>query len=799
MNKHISLALAMTLAVGTVSIAAPTAGWAATDEITVTVRKRAENKQDIPMSIEAFTAEDLERRNMVAISDLAASTPGLSIEQQGSGGFVTPVIRGMAQNVISTDLSYDNNVGIFVNGIYQSGRNSVDLELVGIDRVEVARGPQSALYGRSSFAGAINYVYSVPQDEAEGTVTATLGSDEDYGATVDLGGPLVGDSLSGRISLGYREFDGTVGNLAGGDNLQGYESTAGAAALVFTPNEQFTATLNMLYSDRTNDQDAQFLVPLNCGDNGMGTPTYRCGTLDAQGDVDISGNGFADAKVEQYSLKLEFDTDLFTVTSVTGITKSDYNTVLDRDYGSLELGTGLTLGVCTPVAPGVPCFVPTGGFDTGVQSYAHSDSETDDFSQEFRITSAASEGLTWMLGAFYYESDTETRTAASLGNDQLLPGTTYTGFFAPPFLVADPFTQSNPFNNFDADTREWSLFAQAGFDITDELNFNAEGRYTNEDKETHITYNLFPTDETYKRSYSYFSPRLTLSYEPKNNENLLIYASAAKGVRTGGINGGVTGCSPFGGAGPACSAAQARERFFDPEENWTYEIGTKNTLLDGALQLNTAIYYTDWTDMQLPELNADAFGTHVTNVNGGADIYGLEVDGAFALSEMVTITGGYGYTKPEFKSGTLDGSVVSSCGTDGSLCNIVMTPGGLLAADVGGNTLGRTAEHQLNLGLLLEGQLGDSGLNWYAQTNVNYQSENFARSINALEYGERTLVDLRVAVYQEAYEIAFWAKNVFDDEYVNAQALQPGLDGNRRIDAYQGNGRRFGVTGTYRF
>lgn len=117
MNKQISLALAMTLAVGTMSLAAPTAGWAATDEITVTVRKRAENKQDIPMSIEAFTAEDLERRNMVAISDLAASTPGLSIEQQGAGGFVTPVIRGMAQNVIGTDLSYDNNVGIFVNGI----------------------------------------------------------------------------------------------------------------------------------------------------------------------------------------------------------------------------------------------------------------------------------------------------------------------------------------------------------------------------------------------------------------------------------------------------------------------------------------------------------------------------------------------------------------------------------------------------------------------------------------------------------------------------------------------------------
>jgi len=805
LKKQISLSLTIALSVTAFNLSAPTTGWADSEvpEIVVTTRKRSENLQDVPISIEAFTAEDLRRQSIVNMSDVALSTPGLSIEQQGGGGFVTPVIRGMAQNVIGTDLSYDNNVGIFVNGIYQSGRNSVDTELVGIDRIEVVRGPQSALYGRSTFAGAINYVYADPTDEFSGSASATAGSDEDYGATIDLGGPLVGDTLKGRISMGYRDFDGTFANLSGGENLQGYESFAGAGALVFTPTDEFTATLNALYSDCTNEQDAQFLVPLNCGVGPIfsgGGPTYYCGELKAAGDVDLSPDGETDAEVEQYSLKLEYDASAFSITSITAITETDYKTVLDRDYGSLALGTGLTLDVCS----GFGCFPPPTVIDThtGIQSFAHSGSETDDFSQEIRITSNASEGLTWMAGAFYYESDTSTSTNASLGNSQLAPGESYTGFFAPPFLVDDPVTQSNPFNAFEADTTAWAVFAQVGWDFSDEVNFRAEGRYTDEDKETHITYNFAPTDQTYKRSFSYFTPRFTLSYTPE--DDMLIYASAAKGVRTGGINGGVTGCSPFGdGFGeppsPACLAGQAEERFFDTEENWTYELGSKYTLLDNRLQLNTAIYYTDWEDMQLPALNADNFGTHVVNVDGGADIWGLEIDGTYLLSDMATLTAGYAYADPEFKSGTYDGSVISSCGVDGSLCTIGTDSEGRIAADVSGQTLGRVAEHQASIGLLLQGAFGGGGMDWYLQTNVNYQSENYARSINATEYGERTLVDLRAAIYNEQYEIALWAKNAFDDEYVVSQALQPGFDGNRRIDAYQGNGRRFGITATYNF
>lgn len=795
MNKPISFTLAAAITVSTVGFSVPTTGWSAIPEIKVTTRKRTESLQEVPISIEAFTAEDLQRQSIINISDIALSTPGLSIEQQGSGGFITPVIRGMAQNNIGTDLSYDNNVGIFLNGVYQSGRNSIDMELVGIERVEVARGPQSALFGRSTFAGAINYIYADPTDEFEADFSTTIGSDEDYGTTLDISGPL-GDAVKGRLSMGYRNFDGTFGNKAGGNNLQGYESKAIAGALLFTPSDALTATFNFLYNDRTNDQDAQFLVALNCGDNGFFGSTYRCGELDAVGDVDISGNGFSDNEVQQYSLKLEYDTGDYTVTSLTAFTQAEYISVLDRDYGSVELGTGLSLGVCD-IGPGCaipPLFPlpPIKRIATGIQSYAHGSSKNRDFSQEFRIASSNDSGLNWMGGLFYYKSDTSTTTRASLDNSGitpgLIPGESYAGFGGL-FIVDDPFTESLPFNIFDADTETWAVFGQVDWDISDVLTLTGEIRYTDEEKEKRITFPSTPT--IFKRSFNYTTPRLTLSYTPTDEK--LVYTSLARGVRTGGINGAV--CSPA--VAPACTPpVQAAERFFEEEENWTLEFGTKNTLADGSVQVNAAVYYTEWEDLQLPALNADLIGTHVTNVDGGADIWGLEVDGIWQITDLIRVSLGYAYTKPEFQSGTLDGSVATSCGIAGDLCTIDPMTG---AADVGGKTLGRVAEHQFNFGVVFEGTLADSGLNWYSQWNANYQSENYARSINRLEYGERTLVDMRTAIYTDDFELALWTKNLFDDEYVPAQALQPGFDGGRRIDAYQGNGRRYGLTATWRF
>ena len=787
--RLIRVSLAAALAVTGTSFTLPTQGWSAITELVVTTRKRSESLQDVPLSISAFNAQDIQRQGILGVADLALSTPGLSIESQGGGAFVTPVIRGMAQNVLGSDLGYDNNVGIFVNGVYQSNRNSLDLDLIGVERIEVAKGPQSALYGRSTFAGAINYIYAEPTDEFSGSVTGTVGSDEDYGATIDLGGPIVEDRLKGRISIGYREFDGTFENLAGGENVQGYESFAAAGALVFTPTDELSVTFNGLYSDRENEQPAQFLNGLNCGSDIDGDPTYFCGNIDAVGDVSISPGGFNKTETQQYSMKAEYGTDSVIFTSLTSYTETTADSILDRDYGALADGTGLTLDVCS----GPFCFFAPAEFvvtrtETGVQSNAFQDTGTEDISQEFRLQSNDADGYSWMVGASYYESETFTDTRASLDGGPLAPGENYYTFIGSLFVVDDPITESLPFSDFESDTEAWAVFGQVSWDITDSFSVTGEARYTHEEKDLHVLNNFgTATDDRFNQSFNFISPRVTLEYKPQ--DNMLFYGSAAKGVRTGGINGSVS----------ADPVEAARERFFDPETNWTYELGAKTTVLDDRLQLNGSVYYTDWTDTQLPALNSDLFGTHVTNVDGGVEVWGLELSGIAVLSDMITVNGGYAYADPEFTGGTFDGSVVASCGIAEDLCTIGMDSSGNTAADVSGQKLGRVASHQASAGIVFAGEMSNMDWDWYAQANVNYQSENNARSINGLTYGERTVVNTRAGIGNESYEIALWAKNLFDEEYVSSQSLQPGFDGVRRIDVYQGDGRRFGVTGTLRF
>jgi iron complex outermembrane receptor protein len=123
------------------------------DEIVVTARKRAEDLRDVPLSITAFSSEQLERRNIESLADVAAATPGLTYFETLNGTLGTPVIRGLTQVNLS---SPDRNVAIFYGGIYLSNSNASNLDILDLERIEVVKGPQSALYGRNAFGGAIN-------------------------------------------------------------------------------------------------------------------------------------------------------------------------------------------------------------------------------------------------------------------------------------------------------------------------------------------------------------------------------------------------------------------------------------------------------------------------------------------------------------------------------------------------------------------------------------------------------------------------------------------------------------------
>jgi len=161
------------------------------EEIVVTARKREESVQDIPVVVTAFTADELARRGVSELEDVAAATPGLAFEDFSNGFSAAPVIRGLTQVNVSSEVQ---NVATFVDGIYLQRNFSVDIGQADLERIEVVKGPQSALYGQNAFAGAINYVLARPGEQFAGYVD--VGRAE--GASVAFAGTAPNDPALAR-------------------------------------------------------------------------------------------------------------------------------------------------------------------------------------------------------------------------------------------------------------------------------------------------------------------------------------------------------------------------------------------------------------------------------------------------------------------------------------------------------------------------------------------------------------------------------------------------------------------------
>ena len=275
----LSIIATMILPTANVAIAAESLAENTLEEIVVTARKREEGLQEVPVSISAFTNDDLRERGIRDLRDLANFTPNLTFESGPSARRNVPTIRGLGAPDLANE---NNNVGVFIDGVYVSARESINLAMLDIDRVEVVRGPQSALYGRSTFAGAINYVTRKPSDELYTEVEVTAAQNDELRILGILSGPLVSDKLSGRIAAGYETDDGTYknGSLSGG--LGGFENTHLMGTLRFTPSDTTEILFDLSWADLETQSAALGRYPNNCGINpapSQDTDFYSCGEI----------------------------------------------------------------------------------------------------------------------------------------------------------------------------------------------------------------------------------------------------------------------------------------------------------------------------------------------------------------------------------------------------------------------------------------------------------------------------------------------------------------------------------------
>lgn len=717
------------------------------EEIVVTARKAEERLQEVPLAITAFTADEMVRRNMRELEDVAHATSGLAYEDYG-GGYGVAVIRGGAQLRIQ-DL--DHTTSIYLDGIYLPRQYMVDLGVAGFERIEVVKGPQSALFGRNAFLGAVNYVSGGPGDELGGTVQVTTGTDERLDYYGEVGGPIIADVLGLRLLASYSEFDGTwpnehpnaarygnrgtVGNLGGWDNL-----TLGLN-VEFRPTEQVAFDLDYYSVERFQETKGSVRIEApgdtNCSRTFFGGAADRfyCGELPTTFSPLPGGSPPGTKAIsDPRAYLLDVESDFIHAGAAFDFSE---NWRIAYQFGNVDsevvaAGAGdrdPTLGSFNFFNPAVPVnYVNV--TPAGTSEY---------MSHEIRVEFGQGP-LSASLGAFRSEIkdfDLFDFAFAPLSGTEPFNVDPNDGISG---ITALALTRARTVVDTDA------IFGSIGWESSDGLwRVGAEARVTDESK--FLDSNTRVADSPkFEDSWSPFTPRFTVDY--RMNDDRMVYASLAKGAKSGGFNNTVF---------------NEGQRSFEPDENWTFEVGSKNTLLDGRWLANVAVYYTDWSNLQIntspTDLPPGVLAPAIVANTGGAKIWGIELDGAWAATENFTLDYAVSFSNAEYESGAISGRIGSLGACDGVACPI--------DGAIGGNDIQRQPPFQANVGATFSGTLA-AGWDWFLRGDVIHQTKQYIDEMNLAWLPDRTLVHARFQVGNGPWTAALWARNLMDEEYATS-------------------------------
>lgn len=704
------------------------------EEIVVTARKRTENLQEVPISIVAVSQEQIERRNLTDLADLAKSTVGFTWSEGLSPADARPAIRGQAN--IRT--SSQPTVGVFVDGNSVTWRSGLNLQTIDVSRIEVVKGPQSALFGRGVLSGAVNYVTRRPESQFGGYAEALYGSD----GRVDLRGRLdlpASDTLSLAVSGRWSEFDGYFKNALTGRDTGMEEANSGSIALLWEPSSEFTAYARASYSSEWQSQPARHVVPSNTQTGTLPAQVWFIGELPVDPSL-ISHNcdecGGMDRDVTWVTLNLDWQVRGGTFTSMSAFNDADFLSDYDTDF------TGI-LPSELPIHP---------VFRNSFRNYR--DRNIRSFGQELRFASAQEARLRWLAGAYYYDEKV-------VDDARSLTGTT-----APPSSVP-----SQPQRN---DVTSMSAFGALTFDLTDRLTAGAEIRWNEDD--ARVDFLLSGVPRSLSNKWESWLPRFTLDFQW--TPELMIYANAAKGSKPGGFNTAI---------GAGVGGAQLPESLiaYDEESAWSYEIGMKSQLLDRRLTLNIAAFHIDWSDMQVdsqyfPPPPAVGQVGYTSNA-GKAEVTGGEIEVRWQATDALEVAAAYAFTPSRIFDYQLSQATVAGIST------------------LGERNLPYTSDHSALASITYTAPLAGDWT-WFGQLDGQFRGTQYATIANLAETGDRTLVDLRLGLNSQTWQFTAFVTNLFDDD--TAESISPFLNpqtGARNFIVSVPDPRQWGLRVRYSF
>lgn len=559
------------------------------DDVVVTAEKKEESLQEIPVSITALSAKQVNEFRVWNSKELTAIVPNMFSNNSGDERNVTS-IRGI------TTTSYDPAVATYIDGVNQFSLDTYIATLFDVERVEVLRGPQGTLYGRNAMGGVINIITKQPSNITNGFAEINIGNYNQQRYTLGFRTALIKNKLFLGVAGVYNKRDGFYTNTFYNSSYDRLNTFTGNYYLKYLPAANWAITLNVKNQQNRNNgafplsgtvEDA-FAAPFMIQQNA--TAKMIDNTLNASLSVNHSGNGFN-----------------FTSFTAWQSNHRYYNAPLDGDFSPLD---AITI----------------------INNYGNDWNNVKVFTQEFRFTSPANNtsALKWTAGTYFFHQSVPNKQATHFGKDAAIFGA--------------PDTDFSTINTSKGTNNGIAVYGQVTYSITKKLDLIAGLRYDYENKKLDVEGEYakdggpsFVTqpDTSAKADFSAVSPKLGLNYAVASNSNLFITYS--RGYRTGGLTQ------------LSSDPTQPPLYPYKPEYSNNIEAGIKNSFYHDRLQLNITAFYTHVNDAQVPTLILPEAIT-VTKNTGKLNSKGAELELAATPVKGFQLGYNFGYTYASYKS-----------------------------------------------------------------------------------------------------------------------------------------------------
>jgi len=559
------------------------------DAVIVSAEKKEQDVQNIPSSVTALTAKNIDEYRLWNAKDITAIVPNLYAGNPGDGRNVTS-IRGI------TSSSYDPAVTTYVDGVNQFTLDTYMPQLFDVERIEVLRGPQGTLYGRNAIGGVINIITKQPTNKMSGFLQIDEGNYGEQRYTAGIRTPLIKDKLFFGASFLYESMNGYYFNEYTNSKFDKQHSIGGNYYLKYLVSSKWAITLNLKHLENRNygsfplagSPDQAFADPFHVNQNAVAELVDN--TLNSSLSVNYTGRHFNFGSQTAYQSNYRY-----------------YATPIDGDFSPAD-------------AVSI------------INNYGNKWNNVKVITQEFKFSSPASSvsALKWTAGTYLFYQNTPNKQATHFGKDAA--------------LIGSPDSNYAIINTTKAKSLGAALYAQGTYSVNKKTDIifgirydyqhskeEVLGEYQPDDSPTPI----FQTqpDTSGSTSYSAFSPMFSVAFHPVPNTNL--YATYSRGYRTGGLT--QLGSDP----------SQPPLYAYKPEYSDNFELGIKNTFFDNRARANLAFFYTKISDVQVPTLILPDAIT-VTKNAGGVTSKGVDAEIAVTILKGLEATYNFGYTDAKY-------------------------------------------------------------------------------------------------------------------------------------------------------